>query len=200
MAFGVMTWAWAVTVGLALLPGVAVGIPLEPSAVAELSTPVRATVGATLVLVAGAAFITARNSLIDRSVDASLNSLPSSLFYGLAVHFVLVFLGGYVVSQIGGLIADLNVIALGIAGIILATAAGMGFTVVGVAITEIAGDRRPRLGLGIGTALAAGALLIPSFTLGIITWVLIVSAGIGGSARKWFHASHSDVDRKDPEP
>lgn len=199
MGLGVMARTWAVIVGLALVPGVATAIPLEPSAVTELSAPVRAIVGSTMVLVAGAAFLKARNSLMHRSVDASLESVPRSLFYGLAVHFVLLFAGAYIISQIARLMAGVESIVLGLTGIGLLTAAGMGFTVVGIAITEITGDRRPWLGLGIGTALAAGALLILPFNWGVGAWVLIVSAGIGGPAREWFHASHSDVDRKNPE-
>lgn len=171
-------------------------VPLEPSAVTELSAPARAITGSGLVLVFGAVVLAATESLIDRSVDASLKSVPRSVFYGLSVHFVLLFAGAYIISQIARHVGGVQVV-LGLTGIGLMTAAGLGFTVVGSALTELTGDRRPWLGLGIGTAIAAASLLVLPLVLGITVWVLVVSVGIGGSAREWFHASHSSVDKVD---
>lgn len=199
MASGALPRAGAAIAGLALLPGVASAIPLEPSALADLSALVRATVGAGIVLVVGAGFLTTRNSLVDRSIDASLKSLPSTVFYGLAVHFVFLFAGAYIISQITRVMSGLEVVVYGITGIGLMTAAGLGYTVVGAAITQMAGERRTWLGLAIGTALAAGALLILPFIWSIGAWILIVSVGIGGSAREWFHASHTEVNEREPE-
>lgn len=145
----------------------------------------------------GAVLISVTSSLVDRSVDASLKSVPSSVFYGLSVHFVLLFAGAYIISQIAGKVDGGSYVAVGLTGIGLMTAAGLGFTVVGIALTELFGERRPWLGLGIGTAIAATSLLALPLVMGLGVWVLVVSVGIGGSAREWFHASHSGVDDVD---
>lgn len=194
MPRGVVDWLGVCVVVLTLVPGVSAGAPVDPSTVTELSPPVRAVAGAALVLLFGAAILTMRDGLVDRSVDASLESVPHSTFYGLAVHFVIVFAGVYIVSQITKLVGGAGPVVLGLTGVGFMVAAGLGFTVVGAALTEVTGDRRPWLGLGIGTGLAAIALIALPFAAGVSAWILIASVGIGGSARKWFHASHTEVN------
>ena len=170
-------------------------VPLEPSAIAELSAPVRATFGAGGVIVVGTIFLLTWTDMVYRSIDASGESLPSTIFYGLAVHFVLLFGGLYIISQLAGLIGAANSVILGLTGLGLLIIAGLGFTVVGTGITGLSGDRRPWLGLVIGGGIAAVSLLALPLFLGIATWILVASLGVGGAAREWFHASYSTEDQ-----
>lgn len=197
MAFGAWTGLVVQVSAVGVVPGVAAAVPLEPSAIADLSAPIRALLGSGLVLVFGAILLTATNTLIDRSVEASLKSVPRSVFYGLTVHFVIVFAGVYIISQIARLVGGTNIVVFALVGIGLMIAAGLGFTVLGSVITEFIGERRPWLGLGIGAAIAAALLLLLPFMIGIGGWVFLVSIGIGGSAREWFHATHTSVDQND---
>lgn len=193
MSRGALAWIVPVVAAVTVIPGVATAAPLGPSTIAELSTPVRAVVGAGLVLAFGAFILRFREGLVDQSMEASLESVPHSTFYGLAVHFVLVFAGVYIVSQISRLVGGAGPVVFAITGVGLLIAAGLGFTVVGTILTEQLWDERPWLGLGVGTALAGIVLIALPLIPGVGAWILIASVGIGGSARNWFHASHTEV-------
>lgn len=193
MSRGALAWIVPVVAAVTVIPGVATAASLGPSTIADLSTPVRAVAGAGLVLAFGAFILRFREGLVDQSLEASLESVPHSTFYGLAVHFVLVFAGVYIVSQISRLVGGAGPVVFAITGIGLLIAAGLGFTVVGTILTEQLGDERPWLGLGVGTALAGVVLIALPLIPGVGAWILIASVGIGGSARNWFHASHTEV-------
>lgn len=193
MSRGALAWIVPLVAGVTVVPGVATAAPLGPSTIADLSTPVRAVAGAGLVLAFGAFILRFREGLVDQSMEASLESVPHSTFYGLAVHFVLVFAGVYIVSQISRLVGGAGPVVFAITGVGLLIAAGLGFTVVGTILTEQLGDERPWLGLGVGTALAGIVLIALPLIPSVGAWILIASVGIGGSARNWFHASHTEV-------
>lgn len=152
--------------------------------------PVRAAIVILSVSVLGLGLCRWDASFLHRSVDASTAHPFSSLAYGLATHFTIAFgavlltaklgritLGGYYFGWLGVLFG---------VGLILATAT-FGFSVVGTIIVGIVSETNPKIGVGLG-ALTAGAITLLEPLLGVAVWLIVVSAGIGGFARRWFEA------------
>jgi len=184
----VLTTLTAVT----LLPGVVASQPLDPTAVADVSTPIRAVGSFLLVLLFGGSLLTFSEGFVDRSVDASMESPLRSIAYGALAQIGLVLVGTYAVGQLAGLGSGNPIVGL-VAFWVLALAwlalAGFGFTVVGAGLTEAAGTRQLWSGLAIGAAIAAFVWMLPTVLLGALASVVVVSIGIGGPTKRWLHAS-----------
>lgn len=130
-------------------------------------------------------------SLVNRSIDTSIDRPLSSMGYGAAAHGVLAFIGVYLASQFGQVVVSgqpLTALGLWIGVVSLAVAGALGFTVVGSALVELRGDRQRWHGLLLG-AVMAGAVGVIEPVLGGVIWLIVVSTGIGGPVRQWVHAS-----------
>lgn len=163
----------------------------DPTVVLDLPGALRGPLTFAVVLLLGAAFLWRYGGLIDRSIDASVERPLSSLGYGVAAHATLLFAGAYLASQLAPLsLSGLSLGALGIwAGVVmLAAAAGLGFTVVGTAVVQLRWDRPRWQGLLVGAVLAGIAGGLDPLVGGLV-WLVAVSTGIGGPVRAWFLAA-----------
>lgn len=167
-------------------------LAVGPETILGASGPVRAAAAFLLVLVAGVALLSVDEAFVDRSLDATVTDPLRAVAYGLAAHMVVLFVGGYAFSQLARLAGAVPfVLALSVLLVVvpLVVLAGLGFAVVGGAVVEIAGASGPWSGLVLGAAAAALAALAEPPLLGAAAWVLVVSAGIGGATRRWFHGT-----------
>ena len=189
-------------VTLAVLPGTAIAQLVDPTAITNVATPIRVVVAFLSVLLFGGALLVRSEGFVDRSVEASMEHPLKSLGYGALAHGLLAFFGFYGLSQLT---------AIGVGGSILTTAglavlafvwlmvAGLGFVVVGSALTDAAGERQLWSGLAIGAAIGAAVWVLPTVLLALGTWTVVVSMGIGGPARRWFHDSRGVEAGTDPD-
>lgn len=188
----------ATTSALAILPGVTAAGAVDPSAVVDASVPVRAAGSFVLVLLFGGGLLYLAEAFVERSVDASMESPLKSVVYGVAAQGVVVFLGIYAISQLsrlGGAVVEVATVAMAVFVLALA---GLGFTVVGVRLTETTGGRRLRLGAVVGATISAVVWLAPSFVLGSFAWILVASVGVGGPTERWLHASKAVDEERAP--
>ena len=156
--------------------------------------PVRALVAFFVVLIIGAGLLLWKGSLVDRATVTSTTRPLYSFVHGLAAHIVIVFGAVYAANQLGPLrVAGYSAATIGIlAGILLLLAVGaFGLTVVGTILVEYLAARGPWDGLVVGAIFAAGIGVLP-IKFGGPLWVLLVSMGIGGPVRRWFHAASED--------
>lgn len=180
------------------MTGHAATMPLQsvdPGLVLDLPGVVRASVAFAIVLVLGSVILWRFGGLVDRSIDAAIDRPLSALGYGVAAHLTIVFFGAYAASQLGQLTLSgrsLWVVGIWLGLAVLAGVAALGFTVVGAAIVEYGLDRRRWHGLVIGAVLAGFAALADPLIGGLV-WLVVVSTGIGGHVRVWFHAA-DDVE------
>lgn len=168
----------------------------DPIHMLELPGVARGGLAFAVVLVLGGGFLWRRAGLIERSIDASIDRPLSSLGYGIAAHATLLFAAAYLASQLGPLTVSgrsLGPLGIWVGVVLLAAAAGLGFTVVGAAVVELGWDRPRWNGLVLG-AVVAGVAGGMDPLIGGLVWVVVVSTGIGGRVRAWFHASEG------PEP
>jgi hypothetical protein len=179
-------------------PGAVALAPLqwgfEPTTVVA-SDPGRAVASFLLVLSVAAAVRYGRAGLLDRAVDATLERPLTAPLYGVAASALGWLLVAYVFGQalrVGGAVGRVAVV-LGV-GVALA-AAGFGFAVVGAAVTTVLGDRRPWIGTLVGAGISVVVLLGLPGRVGLVGWVALAATGLGGTARRWLHASQS-VERK----
>lgn len=190
-----------VLVALAVLPGTAAAQAIDPTVVFEVSGPTRAAGSFLAVLAFGGAYIHWFEGSVDRAVDASRERPLKSVVYGLLAHLTVVFATTYAYSQLTRVLPTGS--TLGAAGFLVAflallLLAALGLTVLGSRIVELRGERRLWPGLVTGATVGSAAWLIPSFLLGALVWIVVVSVGIGGPTRKWFHAEQTTVDT-DPD-
>lgn len=177
---------------------IALGAPfqtVDPTAVLDLPGLVRGAAAFGVVLVLGAGLLWRFNGLVDRSISASMDRPLSSLGYGIAAHATIAFFGAYAASQLGQLSVSgrtLGGVGVWVAIVLLAVVAAVGFTVVGVAVVEVGLERRREFGIVLGAVLAGGAAVVEPLFGGLV-WLVVVSTGIGGSVRVWFHAAE-DVE------
>lgn len=167
----------------------------DPTAIVDLPGPVRGFAAFALVLASGAVLLRRYDAFIGRSIEASIERPLSSLAYGVGAHLTIIFFGVYAASQLGQAApSSLSIAGVGLwAGVAgLAVAAALGFTVVGVALVEFRWGRHPWYGLLLGAAIAGLAGLADPLVGGVV-WVVVVSTGIGGPVRHWFHAAE-DVE------
>jgi hypothetical protein len=171
------------------VPGAA---PLDLSVV--LGTPWLRAVGAfLLVLPFGGAVLTRYDGLLERSVDASMDSPVVSLIYGVGAHLAIFFAAMVFSNQLISAGVSQTVLSVGraaVLGAVMFALAGLGFAVVGTILTDLRGERRPWLGLVVAAAAGVAGLLL-SLLGGLAVWVLVVSVGIGGPTRRWVHAERT---------
>lgn len=172
------------------LLGAVPGQSLDPSIVVE--TPaLRAVSSFLLVLLFGGAVLVRYRGLVERSVEASMNSPFVSVVYGVGAHLVVAFAGGVFSTQLANAGVDrtlLQVVGTATFGLAMLVLAGFGFTVLGTSLTERQGERDPWRGLVVLAGVSAIVWLVAPPLVGAAVWVLLVSAGIGGPARRWVHA------------
>lgn len=163
----------------------------DPSTLLDLPWLVRGPIAFAAVLAFGAAVLWQFEDVVDRSIEASIDRPLSSLAYGVGAHATLAFAGVYLTSQFTQLTLSgrsLGPIGIWLGLVLLAFAAGLGFTVVGAAVVEL-GLNRPRWqGLVVGAFIAGLAGLLTPLVGGLI-WLVVASTGIGGPVRSWIHAS-----------
>lgn len=167
----------------------------DPSVVLDLSGGARALVAFALVLLIGAALLWRYEALVDRSIETSIARPVSSLAYGVAAHLTIIFFSVYAASQLGQAASSGGAVAgvgLWAGVVILAIAAALGFTVVGTAVIEFGWGLRRWYGLLLGATIAGLAGLADP-VIGVVVWTVVVSTGIGGPVRNWFHAAE-DVE------
>lgn len=169
----------------------------NPTGLVDLPGLVRGLLAFVVVLLLGGALLWRYDEVVERSIDASTDRPLSSLGYGVAAHATLLFAGIYLASQLGPLRLSgrsLGPLGIWVGVVLLAGAAGLGFTVVGSAAVERVGDRPRWQGLIVGAALAGVAGVVDPLVGGVV-WVVAVSTGIGGPVRAWFLASEdADLD------
>ncbi|MFB6223445.1 MAG: hypothetical protein ABEH86_07210 [Haloarcula sp.] len=180
--------------GLATTMGTPIVGQVESGVVTDLSRPIRGVVAFVLVLVAGALILRLRESYVNESITAILDSPATALLYGIA---------GYVIVGIVGLYGATTLARLSVAGgvfvrlMILISSAfvlgltGFGFLVVGTLLTDILRNRQPTLGLLIGAVLSAVMWVLFSPAGSIVSSLAIAAFGIGGSARLWIHSERT---------
>jgi len=177
-------------VALAVLPARVAAQPLDPVAAARSSVAVRVVGAFLVVLLFGGIVLYRSEEFVDRAVDASMDRPLTSVVYGVFAQGGVVFLGGYVWSQLAR-IGAVGSLAGNIGGILVLVAslalAGLGLTVVGAGITEAAGDRQLWPGLAIGAGAGAAAWLAPTVLVGAAIWIVLVGLGIGGATKSWIH-------------
>ncbi len=161
------------------------------SALLDLPGLVRGPAAFGVILLFGAAIRWRYAGMVDRAIDASAAKPVSSLGYGVAAHLTIVFFSFYSASQL----AQLTVSGWSLAGVgvlagmgVLAAVSALGFTVVGTAALSTRWDVGPWHGLLAGAA-AAGVVALADPLLAAMLWVILVSTGIGGPVRRWFHAA-----------
>lgn len=168
---------------------------VDPTLILELPGLVRGVAAFAIVLAVGTVLLWRYAGLVDRSIAASIDRPLSSLGYGIAAHLTIGFFGVYAASQLGQLtFSGRSLGGLGLlAGLgVLTVVAALGFTVVGTAIVEFRGAARREYGLLLGAAIA-GVAAFTQPLLGGLVWLIVVSTGIGGPVRVWFHAAE-DVE------
>lgn len=172
---------------------------VDPSAALGLAGPARGAVAFVVVLLVGAALHWRRPAFLERSVAASMDRPLAALGYGAAAHAVIVFAGAYLanqLSQIDAIGADAGVVGAVVGGVLLLLAAALGFTVFGAVVADLGAVESRWPGAVLGAVLAGGAAAVQPL-LGAIVWFVVVSTGIGGPVREWFHASEGP-DRAGP--
>jgi hypothetical protein len=195
-------WLAVTTAVLAVLPGTAVAQPVDPTAIADVATPIRVVVAFVSVLLFGGALLVRSEGFVDRSVEATMEHPLKSLGYGALAQGLVAFFGLYGLSQLtaigvgGSLLTTAGLAVIAVAWLLLA---GLGFVVVGSALTDAAGDRQLWPGLAIGAAIGAAVWMLPTVLLALGAWTVVVSMGIGGPARRWFHDSRGVEADTDPD-
>ena len=185
-----------------MTPSVAAGLPVatavppvDPTVLADVSIPVRAVGSFVFVLLVGGAILVAAEGVVDRSVDASMETPLKSIAYGVSAQAVVALLGLYAIDQLTSIGPGSSIVAtIGPWLLVLAWSAlaGFGFAVVGTGLTDVAGDRQLWSGLAIGAAVSAFVWALPTLVLGAAVWLLVASIGIGGPTRQWLYASIGD--------
>lgn len=163
----------------------------DPVGLLDLPGVARGGLAFAIVLLLGAGFLWRRAGLIERSLDASIDRPLTSLGYGIAAHATMLFAAAYLASQLGPLTVSgrsLGPLGVWVGVALLAAAAGLGFTVAGAAVVELGWDRPRWNGLVLGAVVAGVAAGVDPFIGGLV-WLVVVSTGIGGPVRAWFHAS-----------
>lgn len=168
----------------ALQAGGLTGIP-------DVAAPVRAVIAFGTIAAIGGGFLWRDEAFVDRCVSAALETPVRAALYGGGAHVVIAFGTLYVADQlspvrVSGYSGASVGVVLGLGVALLA--GGLGFTIVGSVIVDYATGGRPRNGLLVGATIAGGvALLQPVY--GGLLWLVIVSMGVGGPIKRWFHAS-----------
>lgn len=189
----------ATAAALALLPGVAAAGPVDPWALAEATSLQRAAASFALVVLSGGAALALFSDLVDRSTDASMARPVRSVGYGVAAHLALGFVGLYLVSQVARLVPGMGGLGVVAVGVLFLSLAGLGFAVVGSAATALVDGGGPWHGLVAVAATVAVAWFLLPVEAGLVAWVALASAGVGGPTRAWLRASQPSVAGGEPD-
>lgn len=184
--------AWlAATVEVVIASGGLLGEVTGPSALVDAPGPVRASAAFALVVLLGGALLWRHEGFVADSIDATLARPLWAMGYGVASHAVIAFAAFYLASQlalVGRIGLGLATLTAIVGGLLVLASGATGFTVVGVAVTDLwgAGSYWPGVVLG---ALLAGGIAGLDLQFAAVGWVAVVSFGIGGAVREWLHAS-----------
>lgn len=163
-----------------------------PGALVALSGPTQAALSFVFVLAVGALLASQRGPTVDRAIDRTLDGSPAAVVYGVMAFALVVFLGGYLVTQVsrvGGEAGRLGgTLVVGAAVLALA---GYGYLVVGAYLTEIEGERRVFHGAVVGAALSAVPWLLLSTPFAVGVWLLVAAVGLGSPTRHWIHGART---------
>lgn len=176
-------------------PGI---VPVGLAAVPGIDGTGRAAASFLLVIGVAAVVRYRRPALLGRAVDATLERPLRAPLYGVAASVLGWLVVAYAFGQalrVGGVVGQAAV-ALGVGGALLV--GGFGFVVVGTGVTTILGDNRPWAGPLVGAVGSALVLVALPARPGLVVWALVAATGLGGVARRWFHASQS-VERRTAE-
>ena len=164
---------------------------VDGTIIADLPGPVRGAVAFVLVLLLGGIILWRFGSFLDRAIDASTERPVVSVGYGVAAHVVIAFAGVYLATQLAGAPTggwDAGVVGI-VAGLLLVLlVSALGFAVVGSAVAALWLDGSRWTGLLVGSLLAGGSAAVDPLVGGVL-WFVLVSTGIGGTVRRWIHAS-----------
>lgn len=164
----------------------------DPWALLDAPRPALAA-GAFLLTVAfGGATLYRFGGRLDEAVAASRARPLLSLVYGVGAYVFVFAVVGYAFSQLrrvgaaSGALSTALVVAL--AAFVL-TLVGYGFAVVGAWVARTAGLSGVWPALVGLAGLAAVAFLVAPFAVAVAVWAVVAAFGLGGSARRWVHAS-----------
>lgn len=166
----------------------------DPSVLVDLSGPVRAALSFLLVLTASVALLIRREGTVDQAIDRMAEGSPVAIVYGLMPFGLVVFLVGYLFSQIGRIGTGSQVIQSGgmlIASIAVSMLVGFGYLVVGAYLTQIEGSRRSWPGAVIGATLSAVPWLVLPVLPAAVVWFLGAAVGLGSQTRHWVHGART---------
>lgn len=164
---------------------------LDPAIFVDAPAYARASAMFVVVFLVGGVLLQRREGFVDHSVSATLSHPLRSLGYGIVTHGVFGFATVYLGTQLALVeVAGVNFGPVGLlVGAVLVGASGsVGFTVVGVAVSDVWGSATGWPGVALGGALAGGVASLELLPAGIL-WVAVVSIGIGGAVREWLQAS-----------
>ena len=167
---------------------------LAPGVSTELSRPLRGLGSFVLVLVAGALVLRLRQSYVDESVNAILDSPATAVLYGIAGYMIVGIVGLYGATTLARLSVAGGVfvrIAILVSSAFVLVLTSFGFLVVGTLVTDTLSNRQPVLGLLIGASLSAVLWVLFSPAGSIVSSLAIAAFGIGGAARLWIHSERT---------
>lgn len=149
--------------------------------------PTRAFLVFAVVLVLGVGLHWWDGGIFDRAIDAAATRPVTSFAYGLAAHAAIAFAGFYLTAKLGrlspgGYFAGWFGVLFGV-GLLIVTAT-VGFCVIGTVAVGVVSDTARPAGIVVGALIASGVTLLEPL-VGIVTWLVLVSAGIGGFVRAW---------------
>lgn len=180
---------WTQIAGRTTDVGRAVG-ETDLNAVVGVSGLPRAGVVGVVILLLGAVMLAWDGGFLDRSVDAATERPIVSVVYGVAAHLAIAFAGVTLTAKLGRV--DLGGYFLGWIGVVFGlglifVTAMVGFSVVGTILLGVLGRESRSVGVVLG-AVFAGAITLVDPLVAVATWLVVVSAGIGGVTRRWFNA------------
>jgi hypothetical protein len=169
--------------------GLALG-EADLEAIIGVSALPRAGVVGLVILLLGVVMLAWDGGFLDRSVDAATERPIVSVVYGVAAHLAIAFAGVTLTAKLGRV--DLGGYFLGWIGVVFGfglifATAMLGFSVVGTILLGVLGRESRTVGVVIG-AILAGAITLVDPLVAVATWLVVVSAGIGGVTRRWFNS------------
>jgi hypothetical protein len=158
----------------------------------EAPPTVRAGVALVSTLLFGGGTLYWFGGRLGEAVDASAESLPLSLLYGVMAYVLVVFLVGYAFSQlsrIGAASPLLTSLLVAVLAVFVLSLVGYGFAVDGTWVADAAGLSDPWVGLVLVAGFTTMVWLVAPFFVGLLVWGAVAAVGLGGPARRWVHAS-----------
>lgn len=166
----------------------------DPAAFLELSGPVYALLSFLSLLVVAAVLLQRRTETVDHAVDHATDGLPLAAVYGVIPFGLVVFGGGYVLSQTARAGVSSRVLGWAVASIVVTAIlvlAALGYVVIGAYVTELEGERRLWTGAVVGAALGAIPWLLLPTQFALAVWVVVAAIGLGGTTQEWVHGERT---------